>query len=112
MDLKNIVFDMLVEEVRNKKLLNSLLDKWKSENSNLKPEDVEFIMTQFMGGVTDRGDTIPAIKDKLNPKKPEVVSFLQRYDGEYGTDKFDPKNLKNIASYSYNQIKSLFLEGE
>ena len=110
MDLKNIVFDMLVEEVRNKKLLNSLLDKWKSENSNLKPEDVEFIMTQFMGGVTDRGDTIPAIKDKLNPKKPEVVSFLQRYDGEYGTDKFDPKNLKNIASYSYNQIKSLFLD--
>ena len=112
MDLKNIVFDMLVEEVRNKKLLNSLLDTWKQDNPEITPQNVEYIMTRFMGGVDDEGNSLAAIKDKLNPNRAQVISFLQRFDGEYGTEKFDPKNLKNIASYSYNQIKSLFLDFE
>jgi hypothetical protein len=112
MELKNVIFDMLVEEVRNKKLLNSLLDKWKGENPEITPQNVEYIMTRFMGGVDDEGNSLAAIKDKLNPKKPQVIAFLQRFDGEYGTEKFEPNNLKNIASYSYSQIKSLFLDFE
>lgn len=110
MELKNLIYEMLVEEFQNKKLLNQLFEKWKSENSNLTLEDMDFILTKFMGGRNDEGENIPALKDSLSLKRPEVRSFLNMYDGEYGNSRFDPKFLKQIQHYSYKQIKSLFLE--
>lgn len=68
MDLKNIVFDMLVEEVRNKKLLNSLLDTWKQDNPEITPQNVEYIMTRFMGGVDDEGNSSRSNKRQTKPE--------------------------------------------
>ena len=35
MKFTNIVYDMIVEEVKNKSLINSLLAKWQTENESL-----------------------------------------------------------------------------
>jgi len=110
MNLKNIVYDILLEEFQNKKLLSFLHDQWKKENNGLTIQDVEFIAIRFMGGKDDDGTVIPPLKDKLSTKRPQVKSFLNRFDGEYDTSVFDPKNLKDITKYSLKQIKSLFLE--
>lgn len=110
MEIKDLIYEMLLEEVQNKKLLENLFKKWSAENDSITMEDVEYILTKFKGGRDAEGNNIPALQGKLNPNRPEIISFLSRFDGEYGTSKFDEKNLKNIANYSYAQIKSLFLD--
>jgi hypothetical protein len=110
MEIRDLIYDMLLEEVQNKKLLENLFKKWQEENDKITLEDVEFIVTKFKGGRDVEGNNIPALQNKLDVKRPEIVAFLERYDGQYGTEKFEAKNLKNIASYSYAQIKSLFLD--
>ena len=107
MELKDLLVDMLVEEVRNKKLLNTLYNKWKSEDDTLTPEVAEFIFTRYMGGTDDDGNRIDPLKDRLSTKRKEVSNFLIRFNGEFGRTKFEPSRLKDIASYSLNQIKFL-----
>jgi len=110
MEIKNIIYEMLLEEVQNKKLLENLYKKWSVDNDSITMEDVEYILTKFKGGRDVDGNNIPALQGKLNTNRPEVIAFLSRFDGEYGTSKFEEKNLKNIINYTYPQIKSLFLD--
>ena len=50
MDFKSIIYDLIVEEVKNKKLLNALHSKWNSQDDSVTPEITEFIFSRFMGG--------------------------------------------------------------
>ena len=47
MKFTNIVYDMIVEEVKNKSLINSLLAKWQVENNSLTYQDVEGIYENY-----------------------------------------------------------------
>jgi len=76
-----------------------IFDKWKLEKPNLSPDETEKLITVFQ-----------RIQNGLKPEKPQVFSFLSRFDGEHGFEKFDPNNLKDITKYSYQQIS--FLVGE
>ena len=107
MDIKGIIYEMLVEEVKNKKLLNSLYQKWNSENPKVTPEVAEFVYLRFKGGSDDEGNQIQGIQDSLSPKKLPVKNFLRKYNGEYG-ELFEPSNLKALEKYSFDQINFLF----
>ena len=50
MDFKSIMYDLIVEEVKNKKLLNALHTKWNSQDDRVTPEITEFIFSRFMCG--------------------------------------------------------------
>lgn len=92
MDFKSIMYDLIVEEVKNKKLLNALHQKWNSQDDSVTPEVTEFIFSRFMGGTDDEGNRIKPLKDQLNSlKRPEIISFLQKYNGNNGRDEFSPK---------------------
>jgi|14BtaG_2_1085337.scaffolds.fasta_scaffold18974_1 hypothetical protein len=111
MDFKSIMYDLIVEEVKNKKLLNALHKKWNSQDNSVTPEVTEFIFTRFMGGTNNEGLRVKPLKDELTSlKKPEIVSFLQKYNGENGRDKFIPSKLKDVRSYTFPQIKNLFAQ--
>lgn len=88
--------NIISEEIKNKALITNIHKKWELENPNLSIDDVVKIITKF--GEKQRD---------LNPRLPEVFSFLSRYDGNHGYVFFNPENLKDITKYSYSQIKFL-----
>ena len=89
MKLKGLIYDILIEEFQNKKLLNLMFTKWKAEEPQLTIDGVEKILEVFF-----------LEKDRLSPKRPQVYSFLSRFDGQHGFEQFDPQNLKDIQKYS------------
>lgn len=99
MKIKNLLHDVLVESVKNKKLFELLMTKWKQEKPNLTPEEGEALYNEFQ-----------RIKEGLLPNRPQVISFLYRFDGKHGYEKFDPDYLKDITKYTYKQLKSLLDE--
>jgi hypothetical protein len=96
MKFTNIVYDMIVEEVKNKSLINSLLAKWQTENESLTYQDVENIYEKFAG----------RIQNGIRLDKPEILTFLNHFDGVHTNPKFprEPNILKDITKYTYAQI--------
>lgn len=92
----DVIFDTLTEEVKNKKLFNTLMNNWRTENPAITDEEGEEMLNIFS-----------RIKDNLRPDLPQVYTFLNRFDGEHGHSKFDENNLKDITKYTYRQIKFL-----
>lgn len=99
MKISNIFEKVLVEEVKNKKLFDSLLTKWRQEKADITPAEGETLFNRFQ-----------EIKNGLSPNRPQVISFLYRFDGRHGYEKFDPDLLKDVTKYTYKQIKSLIDE--
>lgn len=99
MKIHGLVYDVLLEEVKNKKLFNFLLEKWKQEKPTITPDEVEDLLTKFQN-----------FQPALTPDKPHTASFLSRFDGQHGYSKFDESNLKDITKYTYTQILSLISE--
>lgn len=101
MKFSNVIYDVLYEEVANKKLFSAILSKWREQNPRLSAEDAEALWVRFS-----------QIRNGLRPDIPQVFTFLRRFDGENG-EKFDnenPNNIKDITKYSYEQM--LFLTNE
>lgn len=102
MKFTNIVYDMIVEEVKNKSLINSLLAKWQTENESLTYQEVETIYEKFAG----------RIQNGIRIDKPEILTFLNHFDGVHTKPKFprEPNILKDITKYTYSQIVFLIDE--
>jgi hypothetical protein len=99
MRFTDLLFQTLLEEVKNKKLFNRLMDIWKTEKPNITDEEGEELYTAFA-----------RIQDGLRLDRPQVYTFLNRYDGLHGYSKFDPNNIKQIDKYTYSQL--IFLLNE
>lgn len=94
MKIHDLIFDMLLEEFGNKKLLNAMLTKWYGQElTDEQKNEGEFLLTKFF-----------ELKNRLSLKLPEVVTFLNKFDG------FDVKNLKEVTIYTLEQVK--FIVGE
>jgi hypothetical protein len=102
MNIRDLVYDLVVEEVKNKKQFQFLLNKWYGENPT--PEQIE---------TADKMLTVFMQKQKgLEVSNPPVYSFLTRFDGTYPNEYpiFDPKNLKDSTHYTLPQMKFLYNE--
>ena len=96
MKFTELVYDVIVEEIKNKSTIQYLYKKWLGDN----PTDAQKIAVEpyikFFGEK----------RDSLSLKHPAVKAFLQKFDGNNG-EFFDPKNLKDVTKYTLNQIKDL-----
>lgn len=100
MNIQDLVYDVIVEEVKNKKLFNFLLKKWFGDNPT--PEQIE---------QAEKDLTLFTEKQKsLTPNNPAVYSFLLRHDGNHGLPAFDASKLMDISQYSLEEIESLLHE--
>jgi len=101
MNIQDLVYDVLVEEVKNKKLFNFLLKKWFGDNPT--PEQIQRAEDDL---------TLFSEKQKsLTPNNPAVYTFLLRHDGSRpNLSAFDPSKLMDISQYSLEQIESLLHE--
>lgn len=100
MKFKNLIYDLIVEEVKNKNLFNKLYEYWKKSIPELSLNDAETIFNRH-----------DAIKDILkNPKTPVVVSFLSRHDGQHGSKKYELKQLTDITQFDIYDLIELLTE--
>ena len=101
MNIQDLVYDVIVEEVKNKKLFNFLLKKWFGDNPT--PEQIQQAESDL---------TLFTEKQKsLTPNNPAVYTFLLRHDGSRpNLPAFDPSKLMDISQYSLEQIESLLHE--
>ena len=94
----NYIENIIAEEIKNKKLFNAMLSKWREQKPELTEQEAENIFNRFA-----------EVQNGLNPKKPQIITFLFRFDGvEF--PKFEARDLKDITKYDYEQI--MFLLGE
>jgi hypothetical protein len=93
MKITDLVFDILLEEVRDVGTYRYLLNKWFGENptdeQKRKVEDLFEKYTQLKG------------QNRLKPDLPIIVTFLNRFRGFLETDLTQPKK------YSFEQMKFL-----
>jgi len=103
MKIKDLLFEILLEEGAKEQMKNGLLKRWSNEDVNLSIEAVNYIWDVFKG---EQGH--PGLINKLSSKKdPIKMSFLTRFDGEHGFDRVDPTKILDINSYTLKQITSL-----
>ena len=100
MNIQDLVYDVIVEEVKNKKLFNFLLKKWFGDTPT--PEQMQRAEDDL---------TLFSEKQKsLTVNNPAVYTFLMRHDGEHGLPAFDSSKLMDISQYSLEEIESLLHE--
>jgi len=100
MNIQDLVYEVIVEEVKNKKLFNFLLNKW--FGSNPTPEQIQQVESDL---------TLFMEKQKsLTINNPAVYTFLMRHDGNHGLPAFDQSKLMDISQYNLEEIESLLHE--
>ena len=106
MKFQELIFGALTEEIKNKKLLDTLILKWNDEYKEMNPGATEIPQEE----VNNVYDGFLKIQGGLRPELPQVITFLNHFDGRFGRTSFDELNLKDLTKYTYKQIK--FLLGE
>ena len=100
MKIKDLIFEMVLEEGAKEQIKNGLLKRWSQEDAELSLETVNYIWGVFKGE-----DGYPGVVNKLKSKNdPIKVSFLKRFDGEHGYDPIDPTKILDINSYTSSYI--------
>lgn len=95
MKITKMVYDLLMEQAKNKKLINLCLNYWFGNNpTEQQRQQTETYIENFS-----------KIKTGLSFNSPEVKIFLRKFNGV-----FDPKKLKNIEAYTLRQIRFLLEE--
>jgi hypothetical protein len=84
-NIKKIVKSVLEEQIKNKQLFDRLYTKWRESLPNLTPEDAEKIYLFH-----DRR------KGNIKRGHPSVEAFLDRFDGNHGSKKYELKNLLDV----------------
>lgn len=93
MNIKDLVYDIVVEAVKNKGLFDRLMINWRGTYPNLTDAEGEYIFNRHDG-----------LKGQMKPTNPAVVSFLTRYDGEFGTKKYELKDLTDITRFEIKHL--------
>ena len=99
MKFTNLVYDVIVEEIKNKSTIQYLYKKWLGDNPTEEQKNSVEDYIKFFGQK----------RDSLSLKQAAVKEFLAKHNDTNG-DYFDPRNLKDITKYSLEQIKSLYQE--
>jgi hypothetical protein len=96
MKINNILYDILLEEFENKKILKTCMLKWYGENpTNEQSFEADNLLTKFYELKTG---------NKLKTTDAEVITFLNNFPD------FDISNIPNATMYSLQQMKLLIGE--
>lgn len=96
------ILDILLENAPSKSIVGAIL-----KNSNLLDSPDKETAIAEINRLFPR---FRQIQGQLNPNLPQVITFLNHFDGNHGTTRFEPEFLKDITKYNLNQLR--FLIGE
>jgi len=96
MKINDILYNMILEEFSNKKILKMCMTKWYGENpTNEQTFEADDLLTKFYELKTN---------NKLKTNDADVITFLNNFPD------FDSSNISNALFYSLQQMK--FIVGE
>jgi hypothetical protein len=99
MKIKEIIYDLLIEDVKNKNLFGKIITKWQTECPELSNEDAEKIFERHEN-----------IKNSIKEDAPSVISFLSRYDGNHGTQRYVFTDLLDITRLPVEKLVEFLIE--
>jgi hypothetical protein len=96
MKINDILYDILLEEFENKKILRTCMLNWYGENpTNEQLFEADNLLTKFYELKTG---------NRLKTTSPEVITFLNNFPD------FNPSNIPNALVYSLQQMKLIIGE--
>lgn len=112
MEFKNLLQELIIEDFKDKSLLQSQLLKWFGETPSEEDKALcEFLLEKFFE-IKKNNKLKPVLVNGKTLWPTETKNFLLHFNGEHGTEKFprDPQLLNKISTYPLKEIK--FLVGE
>lgn len=96
------IFDVISEaQVASNKIIDAVL-----KNSNLSDSPDK---QRFVDEINQLYPRFRQIQGQLNPNLPQVITFLNHFDGQHGEKKFEG-DLKDITKYNLKQLQFLIDE--
>ena len=103
MEIKKLISNIVNEAVKKSDLAAFLSNKFSSESPKFNSLDPETKSTHTFGII----EAYKNIKSKLRTSNPAVFSFLQRHDGNHGTNLITIEQLNKITEIPYKQLMEL-----
>ena len=96
------IFDIISEnQVASNKIIDAVL-----KNSNLSDSPDR---QRFVDEINQLYPRFRQIQGQLNPNLPQVITFLNHFDGQHGERKFEG-DIKDITKYNIKQLRFLIDE--
>ena len=102
MKINDLIFDMLVEEVKasQKTFFNELMTKWRTEVPQLTDDQGEKVFNRHTN-----------IKNQISIENSGVLRFLKRHDGRFpDKKKYTLNDLKQIQVFTFKDLVSFLVE--
>jgi len=102
MKINELIFDMIVEEVKasQKTFFNQLMTKWRGEYPELTDEQGEKVFNRHNN-----------IKNQISNENSGVLRFLKRHDGRFPDKKrYSLNDLKQIQVFTFKDLVSFLVE--
>ena len=102
MKINDLIFDMLVEEVKasQKTFFNELMTKWRTEVPQLTDDQGEKVFNRHTN-----------IKNQISIDNSGVLRFLKRHDGRFpDKKKYTLNDLKQIQVFTFKDLVSFLVE--
>jgi len=118
MKIRELVYDLVLENSKKEQLLNQKIQSWLSENPNLTPEKSRDIINWFTK-VSDKLKLKFEYKSKdketgevttYDAYRPQIYTFLKKFDGKHGEVKFEERFLTDPLKYNAKQAEFLYDE--
>ena len=112
MEFKNLLQELILEDFKDKAMLQTQTLKWFGENPSEQDKALcEFLLEKFFE-IKKNNKLKPVLANGKTLWPTETKNFLLHFNGEHGTTKFprDPQILNKVSSYPLKEIK--FLVGE
>jgi len=103
MEIEKLISNIVNEAVKKSDLVSFLSNKFSSESPKFNSLDPETKSTYTFGII----EAYKNIKSKLRPSNPAVFSFLQRHDGNHGTNLITIEQLNKITEVPYKELMEL-----
>jgi hypothetical protein len=103
MEIKKLISNIVNEAVKKGDLVAFLSNKFSSESPKFNSLDPETKSTHTFGII----EAYRNIKSKLRVSNPGVFSFLQRHDGNHGTNLITIEQLNKITEVPYKELMEL-----
>lgn len=118
MKIGDLVYDLVIESSKKDQLVQQKIQSWLSENPQLSPEKAKNIIDWFLK-VSDKlklkfqykaKDKDTGEEISYDSYRPQIYTFLKKFDGNHGEEKFEERFLTDPLKYNAKQAEFLYDE--
>lgn len=103
MGIEKLISNIINEAVKKSDLTAFLINKWNSESPKFNSLDDETKSNHTLGII----EAYKNIKSKIRPSNPSVFNFLQRHDGNHGSNLITIEQLNKITEIPFKELMEL-----